>query len=91
MIRVQQEDFDIGAEIAKLRAGRTDIGAIVSFTGSSADATSRCFTSNPARCSRRQPNTTFAFTPLRSATADTDAPGSLASSTILSFSCSDRN
>lgn len=33
MIRVQQEDFDIGAEIAKLRAGRTDIGAIVSFTG----------------------------------------------------------
>jgi molybdopterin synthase catalytic subunit len=33
MIRVQQEDFDIGAEIAKLRAGRTDIGAIVTFTG----------------------------------------------------------
>jgi molybdopterin synthase catalytic subunit len=33
VIRVQQEDFDIGAEIAKLRAGRTDIGAIVSFTG----------------------------------------------------------
>jgi molybdopterin synthase catalytic subunit len=33
MIRVQHEDFDVGAEIAKLRAGRTDIGAIVSFTG----------------------------------------------------------
>lgn len=33
MIRVQQEDFDAGAEIAALKAGRTDIGAIVSFTG----------------------------------------------------------
>jgi len=35
--RVQQEDFDIGAEIAKLRAGRTDIGAIVTFTGTVRD------------------------------------------------------
>lgn len=33
MIRVQEEDFDIGAEIAALKAGRTDIGAVVSFTG----------------------------------------------------------
>jgi len=33
MIRVQQEDFDVGAEIAKLTAGRSDIGAIVTFTG----------------------------------------------------------
>ena len=33
MIRVQTEDFDIGAEIARLRGARTDIGAIVSFTG----------------------------------------------------------
>lgn len=33
MIRVQQEPFDIGAEIAALKAGRTDIGAIVTFTG----------------------------------------------------------
>jgi molybdopterin synthase catalytic subunit len=33
MIRVQQEDFDIGAEIAQLAAGRSDIGAIVTFTG----------------------------------------------------------
>ena len=37
MIRVQQEDFDIAAEIAKLRAGRTDIGAIVTFTGTVRD------------------------------------------------------
>jgi len=37
MIRVQQEDFDIGAEIAGLQAGRTDIGAIVSFTGTVRD------------------------------------------------------
>ncbi|MDA7946946.1 MAG: molybdopterin synthase catalytic subunit MoaE [Hyphomicrobiaceae bacterium] len=37
MIRVQQEDFDISAEIAKLRSGRTDIGAIVTFTGTVRD------------------------------------------------------
>lgn len=37
MIRVQSEDFDIGAEIETLRAGRTDIGAIVSFTGTVRD------------------------------------------------------
>jgi molybdopterin synthase catalytic subunit len=32
-VRVQREDFDIGAEVARLTAGRTDIGAIVTFTG----------------------------------------------------------
>ncbi len=32
-VRVQREDFDLGAELAALRAGRTDIGALVSFTG----------------------------------------------------------
>jgi molybdopterin synthase catalytic subunit len=32
-VRVQREDFDPGAELAALRAGRTDIGALVSFTG----------------------------------------------------------
>ena len=32
-IRVQREDFDLGAELAALRAGRADIGALVSFTG----------------------------------------------------------
>lgn len=37
MIRVQQEDFDIGAEIARLKAGRSDIGAIVTFTGTVRD------------------------------------------------------
>jgi molybdopterin synthase catalytic subunit len=37
MIRVQQDNFDIGAEIERLRAGRTDIGAIVSFTGTVRD------------------------------------------------------
>jgi len=31
--RVQQEDFDAVAEVAALTAGRTDIGAIVTFTG----------------------------------------------------------
>jgi molybdopterin synthase catalytic subunit len=37
VIRVQEEDFDVGAEIAALRSGRTDIGAIVSFTGAVRD------------------------------------------------------
>lgn len=32
-VRVQRGDFDLGAELAALRAGRTDIGALVSFTG----------------------------------------------------------
>jgi molybdopterin synthase catalytic subunit len=32
-VRVQREDFDLGTELAALRAGRTDIGALVSFTG----------------------------------------------------------
>lgn len=32
-VRVQAEPFDIGAELALLRAHRTDIGALVSFTG----------------------------------------------------------
>jgi molybdopterin synthase catalytic subunit len=32
-VRVQTEDFEIGAEVARLKAGRTDIGAIVTFTG----------------------------------------------------------
>ncbi len=33
VVRVQAEDFDVGAEVRALTAGRTDIGAIVSFTG----------------------------------------------------------
>jgi molybdopterin synthase catalytic subunit len=31
--RVQTEDFDIGAEIARLRGGRSDVGAVASFIG----------------------------------------------------------
>jgi molybdopterin synthase catalytic subunit len=37
LIRVQLEDFDVGAEIAALKAGRTDIGAIVAFIGTVRD------------------------------------------------------
>jgi molybdopterin synthase catalytic subunit len=33
MIRVQQEDFDVGAELAALTAGRTDVGGVTSFVG----------------------------------------------------------
>jgi len=32
-VRVQREDFDVGAEVARLSEGRGDIGAIVTFTG----------------------------------------------------------
>ena len=33
VIRIQREDFDLSAEIAALTAGRSDIGAVVSFAG----------------------------------------------------------
>jgi molybdopterin synthase catalytic subunit len=32
-IRIQQADFDVATEIAALTNGRTDIGAVVSFSG----------------------------------------------------------
>ncbi len=32
-IRIQEADFDIAREIALLSQGRTDVGAVVSFTG----------------------------------------------------------
>jgi molybdopterin synthase catalytic subunit len=32
-VRVQAEDFDVGAEIRHLTRGRTDVGAVVTFTG----------------------------------------------------------
>jgi len=32
-VRVQTSPFDIGAEIERLRAGRTDVGAVASFMG----------------------------------------------------------
>ncbi|MBI3231056.1 MAG: molybdopterin synthase catalytic subunit MoaE [Burkholderiales bacterium] len=32
-IRIQTEDFDVGREIAQLRANRPEIGAVVSFIG----------------------------------------------------------
>jgi len=32
-VRVQTEDFDIAGEIAGLKAGRDDIGAVVTFSG----------------------------------------------------------
>jgi molybdopterin synthase catalytic subunit len=32
-VRIQHEPFDIAAETAKLTRGRTDVGAVVTFTG----------------------------------------------------------
>jgi molybdopterin synthase catalytic subunit len=37
-VRVQREDFDVGAELSALTARRTDVGAVVSFTGLVRDA-----------------------------------------------------
>ncbi len=33
MIRVQREDFDVGAEVERLTSGKHDIGGVVSFIG----------------------------------------------------------
>ena len=32
-VRVQHEDFDVGAEVARLRAGNPKVGAVASFIG----------------------------------------------------------
>ena len=32
-VRIQAQDFDVAAEIAKLTAGRSDVGAVVTFSG----------------------------------------------------------
>ena len=32
-VRVQREDFDVGVEIARITSGRTDVGAVVTFSG----------------------------------------------------------
>ena len=44
-VRVQREDFDISAEVARLTAGRTDVGAVVTFTGRCAAAAAGCIAS----------------------------------------------
>ena len=36
-VRVQREDFDLGAEVARLRAGDPRIGAVVTFVGTVRD------------------------------------------------------
>jgi molybdopterin synthase catalytic subunit len=36
-IRVQTQDFDLGAEVARLRAGDARVGAVVSFVGTVRD------------------------------------------------------
>jgi molybdopterin synthase catalytic subunit len=33
MVRVEEDDFDLSTEVKKITDGRTDIGAVVSFTG----------------------------------------------------------
>src|SRR5262245_33376924 len=38
VVRVQTEDFDVGAELAALTRGRTDVGGVASFVGVVRDA-----------------------------------------------------
>lgn len=33
LIRIQRDDFDVAAEVAAMTAGRSDIGAVVTFAG----------------------------------------------------------
>ena len=32
-VRIQSEEFDVGAELARVSDGNPDVGAVVSFTG----------------------------------------------------------
>lgn len=41
VVRVQAGDFDAAAEVASLTAGRTDVGAVVTFTGLCRDEAGR--------------------------------------------------
>ena len=41
IVRIQAEDFDTGAEIARLTTGRNDIGAVVTFSGLCRDEAGR--------------------------------------------------
>ena len=56
-VRVQPEDFDVGVEIARLRQGRADIGAVAAFIGLDHDvlvAVRRLFRVNVAGRKQRQ-------------------------------------
>ena len=36
-IRIQEQDFDLGAEVARLRSGQSQVGAVVAFVGTVRD------------------------------------------------------
>ncbi len=40
-VRIQRDDFDLGAETERLTGGRADVGAVVSFTGLCRDESGR--------------------------------------------------
>lgn len=40
-VRIQREDFDVAAEIARLTQGRADVGAVVTFSGLCRDEAGR--------------------------------------------------
>ncbi|OJU52635.1 MAG: molybdopterin synthase catalytic subunit [Mesorhizobium sp. 61-13] len=41
VVRIQAEDFDLADEVSRLTAGRTDIGAVVTFSGLCRDESGR--------------------------------------------------
>ena len=69
MIRVQPEDFDIGAEIAQLKAGRSDIGAIVAFIGTVRDQARRRRGDDARALSRHDGSGAYSASRLRPAPA----------------------
>jgi len=50
-VRIQQEDFDVGREVAALRAGDAAVGAVASFVGTVRD---RSLGSGPADTTRME-------------------------------------
>ena len=52
-VRIQREDFDVGAEIAAMSKGRAEVGAVATFTGlRDASAGARFFTEVGGLCLR---------------------------------------
>ncbi len=53
VVRIQEDDFDAGAEMARLSAGRTDVGGVATFVGLvRADKVSRCDTATMSAAQR---------------------------------------
>ena len=63
LIRVQRDDFCLEAETRRISAGRTDIGAIVTFTGLCRDEGGALEALEQLRVQRNPPPATATATP----------------------------